>query len=214
MAEPDEDLPKVHSRDYSGRNKAPINTDRTLILGWDNVVADSAIGVLVTGSNNVVGEDAQNISIMNSSGNTVVGGLHNVTILNSSGVTVTESNTYVVNGVVQFSPSTGNSSHKKYVALLTQSGTSAPVATILENTLGVITWTYDSAGTYLATSAALFTANKTAILLGSVNNTIDATTFLWTQNSNTSEIYVTTYVSSALSNNVLSKTLIEIRVYT
>ena len=52
--------------------------------------------------------------------------------------------------------------YKRYVALLTQSGTDAPVATVLENTLGgTVVWTYDSEGTYIATLAGVFTENKT-----------------------------------------------------
>ncbi len=49
-----------------------------------------------------------------------------------------------------------------YVALLTQTGTSAPVATVLTNTLGgTVVWTRDGAGNYLGTLAGVFTANKT-----------------------------------------------------
>src|SRR5690606_16353099 len=60
-----------------------------------------------------------------------------------------------INGVAQ---------PKRYVALVSQSGGSDPVATVLENTLGAtITWTRVSAGVYNATaSSAVFTANKTA----------------------------------------------------
>lgn len=53
---------------------------------------------------------------------------------------------------------------KSYVALLTQSGTDAPVATVLENTLGgTVVWTRDSAGVYIGTLASAFTENKTYI---------------------------------------------------
>ena len=52
--------------------------------------------------------------------------------------------------------------YKVYTALLTQSGTNAPVATVLENTLGGdITWSRNSTGDYSATSNNLFTENKT-----------------------------------------------------
>ena len=53
---------------------------------------------------------------------------------------------------------------KVYIALLTQSGTDAPVATVLKNTLGgTVVFTRDEAGTYLATLAGVFTLNKTAV---------------------------------------------------
>lgn len=55
-------------------------------------------------------------------------------------------------------------SYLVYTALLTQSGTDAPVATVLENTLGVVpVWSYDDVGYYKLTSAGIFTDNKTFI---------------------------------------------------
>ena len=55
---------------------------------------------------------------------------------------------------------------KVYVALLSQSGTDAPVATVLKNTLGgVPVWSYNSTGDYTATLAGAFTANKTAVFI-------------------------------------------------
>lgn len=54
-----------------------------------------------------------------------------------------------------------------YRALLTQSGGGAPVATVLENTLGgTVVWARGGAGDYTATLAGAFTANKTMIVMG------------------------------------------------
>ena len=53
--------------------------------------------------------------------------------------------------------------YKVYTALLTQSGIDAPVATVLENTLGDIVWSYNSIGIYHATSIGSFTENKTIL---------------------------------------------------
>ncbi len=56
---------------------------------------------------------------------------------------------------------------KVYRALLTQTGTDAPVATVLENTLGgTVVWSYGGVGTYTATLANAFTANKTHLMAG------------------------------------------------
>lgn len=53
---------------------------------------------------------------------------------------------------------------KKYVALLTQTGTSNPVATVLENSLGgTVVWTRDALGVYLGTLVGAFPANKTIL---------------------------------------------------
>jgi hypothetical protein len=57
--------------------------------------------------------------------------------------------------------------YKVYTALLTQTGTNAPVATILENTIGNIVWTYISTGVYVGNLISAFPLNKTYF---SVNN--------------------------------------------
>jgi len=49
----------------------------------------------------------------------------------------------------------------KYAVTVTQTGANAPVATILNNTLGTVTWARTSAGTYTATTTGLFTLGKT-----------------------------------------------------
>ena len=56
--------------------------------------------------------------------------------------------------------------YKVYTALLSQSGTNAPVATVLENTLGdIVTFTYKDVGTYNIISNGLFTEGKTIHLI-------------------------------------------------
>lgn len=54
--------------------------------------------------------------------------------------------------------------YKSYVATVTQTGTAAPVATVLENTLGAVpVWSRDSSfsGVYYLTLTGAFPANKT-----------------------------------------------------
>lgn len=51
--------------------------------------------------------------------------------------------------------------YKVYTALLTQSGTSAPVAVVLQNTIGDIIWGRSSAGVYSVNLTAAFPANRT-----------------------------------------------------
>ena len=52
---------------------------------------------------------------------------------------------------------------KIYMALLTQSGTDAPVATVLMNTLGgTVVWSYDGTGSYFATLNGVFLSGKVA----------------------------------------------------
>lgn len=63
-------------------------------------------------------------------------------------------------------------SYKVYTALLTQSGTDAPVATILENTLsGIPVWTRVNTGNYTITLTGEFTTNKTIVSCSNVTST-------------------------------------------
>ena len=58
--------------------------------------------------------------------------------------------------------------YKVYTALLTQSGTNAPVATVLQNTLsGTITWSYSSVGNYQGTLVGAFPYSKTFFYINS-----------------------------------------------
>ena len=68
---------------------------------------------------------------------------------------LTVNGNFVITGTTNIRP------YKVYTALLTQSGTDAPVATILENTIGDIVWSYSSPGNFLATLNGAFTENKT-----------------------------------------------------
>lgn len=55
----------------------------------------------------------------------------------------------------------GAAPYKVYTALLTQTGTNAPVATVLENTLGGdIIWSYAGVGSYIGTLNESFLENK------------------------------------------------------
>jgi hypothetical protein len=72
--------------------------------------------------------------------------------------------------------------YKAYSALLTQTGTNAPVATVLENTLqDTLTWTRFGVGQYFITSPArVFVANKTFPIMGTSYNESDNTKFVVT----------------------------------
>lgn len=59
--------------------------------------------------------------------------------------------------------------YKVYTALLTQSGTDAPVATVLENTLGNVVWSREGAGLYKATSVN-FIDNKTMSFISGITD--------------------------------------------
>lgn len=99
--------------------------------------------------------------------------------------------------------------YKVYTALLTQTGTNPPVATVLENTLGDVVWSYTNPGKYRANLSGAFTEGKT-FLSENYNNA-----FYILKIINSNYITYATYVTATntLGNEFLSDTPIEIRVY-
>ncbi len=101
-----------------------------------------------------------------------------------------------------------------YTALITQTGTAAPVATILQNTTGgAIAWTRTATGRYLATiSTATYTANKTAVLVtpgGSGNKILKPEDITTT----TIEFYNINTQNGNESDVIEATTTVEIRIY-
>ena len=99
-----------------------------------------------------------------------------------------------------------------YTALLSQSSTDAPVATVLENTLGgTVVWTRTSAGLYKGTLAGVFTLDKTvafqtpnsgALILIDAN--VDVDYF---------ELYSAAVADGVDADDLLINATVEIRVY-
>ena len=100
--------------------------------------------------------------------------------------------------------------YKVYTALLNQSGTAAPVATVLENTLGgTVVWSRTTSGIYFGTLSSAFTNNKTFITFSGnpgAQNSVDTSRL----GSNT--VQIITYQSSSADDNLLNGSF-EIRVY-
>ena len=114
-------------------------------------------------------------------------------------------NNVTIASVASFA-NTYNLGYTVYTALLTQAGTAAPVATILQNTTGgTFTWTRQSAGNYTVTaSTALFTVNKTMVFGNHGSFTTD---FEWNRASDTT-ITLSTGTDGKLANGSF-----EIRIY-
>lgn len=68
------------------------------VYGFNNRIGNDVQSYLIKGNNNVIGDYAKNVTIIDSSGVTVFGGVENVTVVQSPGVTVTESNSVIING--------------------------------------------------------------------------------------------------------------------
>ncbi len=106
--------------------------------------------------------------------------------------------------------------YKVYTAILNQTGTAAPVATVLTNTTGAtLTWTRVGAGQYVLTaSTAVFTAAKTTL-----NQNLNFTTG-FTIGSGFVGNHESTTVCNFLSNNatmsvddILQDAFLEIKIY-
>lgn len=95
--------------------------------------------------------------------------------------------------------------YKVYTALLTQVGTDAPTATVLENTIGAIVWSRTTIGGYFATLSGAFITDKTSVLItnGSANST-----YIHGAQVSTSNVNVIT-----VTDGQIDKATIEIRVY-
>jgi hypothetical protein len=104
--------------------------------------------------------------------------------------------------------------YKTYVALISQSGTAAPVATVLENTLGEnLTWQWAGTGSYRVVSNSLFTLDKTTITINNVqfDGGVAPSVGAFPESS---YLYVFSFnATPALEDNRLSGNLVEIRVY-
>lgn len=107
-----------------------------------------------------------------------------------------------------------NIGYTVYTALITQAGTAAPVATVLQNTTGgAIAWTRNSTGRYVATiSGANFTANKTAVIVTSGGNS-DMILRPVVSSTTTVDWYNIDSSDNAVSDVISATTTVEIRIY-
>jgi hypothetical protein len=107
--------------------------------------------------------------------------------------------------------------YKIYRALLTQTGGSDPVVTVLENTLGeTITWLRDNAGIYSANSSGIFLQNKTFLTINKSNYSGRQFSFYRTDNDKLE--VVTEYFDSSTptfvqDDDILINTSVEIIIY-
>ena len=104
--------------------------------------------------------------------------------------------------------------YKVYTALLSQSGTNNPTAIELENTLGSsVSFLRDGTGTYYINFNQVFpNINKIFFVLG--NSSISANTnFSIERDASSPILYTYDVLSSNTSDDLLTNTEIEIRVY-
>lgn len=154
------------------------------------------------------GSDAE-ITSFGGAGNIQIGaiGVDNNTqfILSDSAQTISlnAANGVFINGV------------KKYVALLSQTGTSAPVATVLENTLGgTVVWSRTGVGNYVGTLTGAFPDDKTFTIKGSNEaDAADAPGNIMVVRGSNDTILIQTGNSGDFADDGMYDLFIEIRVY-
>lgn len=98
-----------------------------------------------------------------------------------------------------------------YVALLTQSGTAAPTASVLAENIGIITWTRTAKGNYLGTPITPFDSLNTFVIIGNVEHDHLASAFV---NSDGDIVVKTTNTSNHQhEDDKLLNSPIEVRIY-
>ena len=108
--------------------------------------------------------------------------------------------------------------YKVYTAIITQTGTDAPTAVVLQNTLGITpTLTRFATGNYRITASNTFTANKTFCIVGQEANSGTGMNYIWASDSNDDEVLLQTYdgagLGAALTDDKMDRLSVEIRVY-
>lgn len=108
--------------------------------------------------------------------------------------------------------SVGVRPYKVWIALVTQSGTSAPTATVLENTLGgTVTFARTGVGSYTFTLTSAFPNNKTTVLYGGCGS---SQCFINSSRTSDNAVLVLTQdINLSQSDDILNISTFEIRVY-
>ena len=167
---------------YNDKTNVTTNNRNSIILGSGNVVGDG-VKALVVGDN---------LSIENSG-------------IATTNLTVTDTiNGKPANDMLR--------NYQRYIALITQTSTSAPTVIELENTIGPIIWTRKATGEYVGTLSGAFTANKT---YATISQTVANSMVLISTTASEITIITTNLQNPTASkhDSHLSKNTIEIRVY-
>ena len=184
-------------------NKGPGNGEQivSIMQGYNtktNVTTDNHNSIIL-GSGNVIGDRLNALIVGNGLS------LENDGIATTN-LTVTQTiNGRAANDMLR--------NYERYIALISQTSTSAPTVIELENTIGPIVWTRSSTGTYIGTLTGAFTLDKTYVMLSNVE--LNSIVMAKRRDNNSIEINTTNLhsPSAALHDGHLNKNTLEIRVY-
>jgi len=212
--------------DYNGNQRQltkveliSIDTEIDLapfLTGLGRPFGDVMVGVGVdalltraTFNNNVILPGAN--ALVFGKGNVVTAGTKGVIV--GDGQTLTEDG-MVINNLTVTGTINGDVvvAYKKYIALISQTGTADPTVTVLENTIGDIVWTRLSAGNYEGTLTGAFPdADRTYLMISQANSSQGVYYLTW---ASTSQIFLQWYdFSFTQLDTVLMNNTIEIRTY-
>lgn len=103
---------------------------------------------------------------------------------------------------------------KTYSATISQGAGAAPVATVIENTLGTIVWSRSSAGLYVGTLTGAFTSGKVELLCQGVVQGGTVAGFYTLNNINANTINLISYDTSFnQADSILNNSHVKILVY-
>ena len=156
-----------------------------------------------------------NDSIIIGSGNVVGDGLRALVVgdclsIENDGIATT--NLTVTNTINGRAANDMLRNYERYIALITQTSTSAPTVIELENTIGPIIWTRKATGIYSGTLSGAFTANKT---YATISQTLADSIVMITTTASDINI-ITTNLHSPIAvahDGHLNNNTLEIRVY-
>jgi hypothetical protein len=212
-------------QDYNGNQRQltkveliSIDTEIDLArfkTGLGRPFGDIMVGV---GVDALVGRNTFNNNVILPGANAQVFGKGNVVTAGTKGIIVGDGQTLSESGMVINNLTVTNTingdvvvPYKKYIATISQTGTSDPTVTVLENTIGDIVWTRALAGRYEGTLIGAFPDQDKTYLLNSTTQTDNYIRFYWTS-ANVVQIRTADFTNT-LQDGQLDFNTIEIRTY-
>jgi hypothetical protein len=122
-----------------------------------------------------------------------------------------QSQAYTMQDIIDTVPS--GPAYKVYTAIITQFGTNAPIVTVLQNTIGPISFQYVGVGMYNAVSAGLFIEGKTFAFIGSSPDGNSHASIASSGGGQSDFRGIQSFINGVFSNNAIGGAALEIRVY-
>jgi hypothetical protein len=212
-------------QDYNANNNSLtkvelISIDTEIDLAPYKRKAGKPIGdtIVAVGNNEVFKQSAQVNNVVVPGSDVLIFGKGNAVSPGVKGVVIGDGQTLESDGMVIPNLTVTNSingapvvNYKRYIALISQTGTNDPTVTVLENTIGDIVWTRAAGGRYEGTLVGAFpNQNKTYL----INNNTQVNTYLRFYWTSADVVQIRTLdFTNTLQDGVLDYNTIEIRVY-